>query len=200
MSALLDKLAQDFSITVGELLEENAKYISDLRANNDIDIEEVALKNAAELIKSMPVEELLDQFIDCHDDWVQVSNAGSTEPIDSVRERVMKFIVETVPKTYVNVPFDVELLTISVERYREHRKAGHFLGEPNEEFWPISSSDIDNMKDYFVTMIEIACEYIFSGRGGSVASDGKTLVYGNPSFKNNVPLERYVEMFQVRLV
>jgi hypothetical protein len=197
-SDILDQLAQQFCITTGELLDENAKYIGDLRKAGDIDIEEAALNNAAEIIKNMSATELLDEFIDCHDDWHQMSVPDEKNVEDS-RERIMQFILETVPKTYKNVPFDVELLTISVERYKSHKKAGNFKGEPNEANWPVNTDDIDNMRLYFVTMITIACEYIFAGRKGSLSADGSKLVYANPSFKQNIPLEEYVKMFDIKL-
>ena len=198
MSAKLEQLSQEFCTTTGELLDENAKYISDLRKYGDIDIEESVLVNAAEMVKSMSAQELLEEFIDCHYDWPQMASSPG-ESLEAARERVMKFIVETVPKTYVNVPFDVELLTISVERYKKHKEDGHFKGDPNENNWPILASDIDNMKEYFVTMITIACEYIFAGRGGSISPDKKTMVYTDPSFKDFVPLEAYVDMFGIKL-
>lgn len=195
----LAQLAQDFCITTGELLDENAKYIGDLRSAGDIDVEEAALNNAAEIIRNMAATELLDEFIDCHDDWHQMRPPGKDESIDDARERIMQFILVTVPKTYKNVPFDVELLTASVERYKEHKKLGHFKGDPVEANWPVNTTDIDNMKEYFVTMITITCEYIFAGRRGTVAADGSQFVYLNPSFKEHVPLEKYTAMFDIKL-
>lgn len=200
MSALqnaMTQLAEDFCITTGELLDENAKYISELRKYKDIDIEEAALNNAAEMIKSMAAEELLDEFIDCHDDWHQVSTVtdpdkSDEENLEMNRNRIMKFITEVVPKTYVNAPFDVELLTISVERYMFHKNKGFFKNEneSDENNWPVNYMDIDNMKEYFVCMIEIACKYIFAGRQGPEG----------PSFKESVPLEKYVKMFDIKLI
>lgn len=195
----LTLLAADFCTITGQLLDENAEIIKRLREAKDIDLDEAVLNNAAAIIKTMDADELLDAFIDCHDDWVQMRPTGSTETVTETRDRIIKFILETVPRTYVNVPFDVELLTVSVERYMFHKNKGQFNGVVDELDWPVNNLDVDNMREYFVTMITIACEYIFAGRLGRLGSDGKIMGYANPSFKESTPLEKYVEMFGIKL-
>lgn len=188
MSVIADPL-EKFHLHTTEFLEYIRNVIEDLSDLDEIDTETETIEVIKKIIEDFNKEDLIDMFINCHKDWHQVA------------EQNVDFILETMPKTYSEIPFDVTILTLPLQKYLEYQKAGRFreLGLDRENEWVVNDEDFRLHWEFFRSMIYEACFFIHFSRKPIGRDPVVGFVYSNPSFKEDVPLALYLKMFNINI-